>query len=239
MDDEDSKIRRNLVTASAVVLLLVWLKLPLADVAERLLGAKASGTLQVDAIRIWSAVVAVLIYFALRFVFSEAVEKGGDTIRLASISSRAGVIEAVVRWELFLFNRFKKESPVFNDELESMLAKESEEMRQELGRHPAGQVAGVHLGKAKVSLREFQDSTKQWSGAIYVLLHWETEKKGTARSIGSSVDWHIGGYRRWLVVAVAILRVVLLSKVGISLLYPLALFAVAFVASLVMLWKAF
>lgn len=238
MDDEDSKVRRNLVVASALVLLLVWLKLPLADVAERLLGTKSSATLQIDAARVWSAVVVVLVYFALRFGFSEAVEKAGEKIGTASLLARASLIEVIVRWELMLFNKFRKVSPVFGVNLVGHLDKQTDEMRLELNRHPVGSTVGTELVKAAVYFSGFEDSIEQWSGAIRVKYFWTTSKHGSARSTGETVPWHLRGVRRWFVVVVAFLRVVLLSQVGLSLLYPLALFVLALLTSVTMLWRA-
>ncbi|QNK66074.1 hypothetical protein [Variovorax sp. PAMC26660] len=69
IEDEDSKGRRNLVVASMVILLAVWLRAPVEGLAESLFKVKP-----VDpkfAFRVWLAAGAVLIYFGLRFRFSD------------------------------------------------------------------------------------------------------------------------------------------------------------------------
>ncbi|QOF76078.1 hypothetical protein [Variovorax sp. 38R] len=68
MDDEDSKIRRNLVAACMLILLAGWLRAPLDVLSEQLLKLKPVGP---DfAWRVWIAAGAALVYFALRFRFS-------------------------------------------------------------------------------------------------------------------------------------------------------------------------
>lgn len=68
MDDEDSKVRRNLVVASMVILLAVWLRAPLEGMAEALFRVKPTGA---DFVwRVWAASGVALIYFALRYRFS-------------------------------------------------------------------------------------------------------------------------------------------------------------------------
>ncbi|MNY49886.1 hypothetical protein D3C86_1853500 [compost metagenome] len=92
--------------------------------------------------------------------------------------------------------------------------------------------------KATVKLIEYPGETGRWTGAVVLQFEWETNKKGTTSSSGYAVRWHIRGYRRWLVIVAAFLQVVLLSRVGISILYPLVMFAAAMVTSLAMLWRA-
>ncbi|RZL66416.1 MAG: hypothetical protein EOP81_00140 [Variovorax sp.] len=84
MDDEDGKIRRNLVAASAIVLLLAWLDLPLDQLAERLLGTNKNTTpISLEAERVWIAAIALLAYLALRFRFSTEVVKGVEAATAA------------------------------------------------------------------------------------------------------------------------------------------------------------
>ncbi|VTU30584.1 hypothetical protein H6CHR_03428 [Variovorax sp. PBL-H6] len=79
MDDGD-KVRRNLVVASSITMLLAWLQVPLVSVVDRLFGTKAEGY-SPTAWRVWVAVLAVLMYLALRFRFSHEVEEGMKAFR--------------------------------------------------------------------------------------------------------------------------------------------------------------
>jgi len=69
MEDEDSKIRRNLVAASMLILLAVWLRAPLEGLSEQIFKFKPAGP--GFAWRVWVAAGAALVYFALRYRFSQ------------------------------------------------------------------------------------------------------------------------------------------------------------------------
>ncbi len=67
--DDDDKIRRNLVVVSAGIVLTAWLELPVGKAISDVL--KVPGW-EADKLRLWAAVLAVLVYLAYRFQFSEA-----------------------------------------------------------------------------------------------------------------------------------------------------------------------
>lgn len=67
MDDDDDKIRRNLVAVSSLLLLGAWLEVTSADVIKRVFGEGFGG--QVSTGRLWLAVIVVLTYLALRYKF--------------------------------------------------------------------------------------------------------------------------------------------------------------------------
>ena len=69
MDDEDSKVRRNLVVACTVVLLAWWLGIPFDKVSDRFLGF--APTAKTFEWRVWFAAAVALLYFAWRFRFSD------------------------------------------------------------------------------------------------------------------------------------------------------------------------
>lgn len=67
MDDEDSKIRRNLVVASTLVVLAWWLRLPLDKLSEKMFGVSSAPGLEW---RVWLAAIVVLLYLLHRFRFA-------------------------------------------------------------------------------------------------------------------------------------------------------------------------
>lgn len=77
VDDEDSKVRRNLVAFSAGVLLLAWLRIPTAAIFQKL-GADAAW--RPDPVRLWVAVGLVLFYLAVRFHFNGGGAKTFNTL---------------------------------------------------------------------------------------------------------------------------------------------------------------
>lgn len=95
VDDEDGKVRRNLVAFSAGVLLLAWLRIPTAAIFQKL-GADAAW--RPDPVRLWVAVGLVLLYLAVRFHFSGGGAKTfktlADTYREALEKLTGQLVEA-------------------------------------------------------------------------------------------------------------------------------------------------
>ncbi|QBK04504.1 hypothetical protein DW355_06630 [Hylemonella gracilis] len=78
IDDEDPKVRRNLVAFSSAILLFAWLELPMKAVTEKFVSTSWSA----EPLRVWLAIAGVLIYLAMRFHFigggKEAFSTLGD-----------------------------------------------------------------------------------------------------------------------------------------------------------------
>ena len=71
VDDEDTKIRRNLLVVSSAILLTSWLDVPASSLFEKLFGGVHPQS------EIWKFLVAelsVLIYLAIRYRFSSEGE---------------------------------------------------------------------------------------------------------------------------------------------------------------------
>jgi hypothetical protein len=78
MDDDDTKIRRNLVVFSAAVLLLAWLEIPFSSLLGNLVG---SGQAHPDDWRLWSAGLGVLVYLGSRYSFSAEGSRYAGALR--------------------------------------------------------------------------------------------------------------------------------------------------------------
>ena len=110
VDDEDSKVRRNLVMACSVVWLLSWLEIPEGAISAQLFGY--------DSIRIsehktlWAGAV-LLIYLILRFRFSDEAIKSHDFLKQQQKLKAESIIKRYVRLQLFMFTRFGYQSRIF------------------------------------------------------------------------------------------------------------------------------
>jgi hypothetical protein len=67
VDDEDNKVRRNLVAASVLTILAAWLDIPLVKIAFKLIDADASSAQEW---KILAAGLAAFVYMLMRFRFS-------------------------------------------------------------------------------------------------------------------------------------------------------------------------
>jgi len=90
MDDEDSKIRRNLVLVSALIIGAHWLQLDLVQAARGWLHFKEA----LDLPRFWMAELVVLGYLALRY--RDADLKDGKSYRTLADEDRSLVVYEVI-----------------------------------------------------------------------------------------------------------------------------------------------
>jgi len=83
IDDEDTKIRRNIVVVSAGILLAAYLELPAAWLFSATL---PPGTPAIDQYKFWGIGFAILLYLGLRYKFSnEGTESIGSLTKEASL----------------------------------------------------------------------------------------------------------------------------------------------------------
>ncbi|WP_431106639.1 hypothetical protein [Variovorax paradoxus] len=115
MDDEDSKIRRNLIAVSSVILVLAWLKVPLDLVGERLLGVASKEGFNLSAKRVRAAALVLLVYLTLRFRFSNEQQEGMKTLRAEYVGAERRTLKRWLALELACFTRFGWKMPVLGD----------------------------------------------------------------------------------------------------------------------------
>jgi hypothetical protein len=110
VDDEDSKARRNLMIASTVVILAWWLAIPFDQMSTKFLGFAPQ--VKTFEWRVWFAAVVGLIYFALRFWFSEANKKAIAEYASDKVVCSSRALRRWLRFETALFVRFGRNTPM-------------------------------------------------------------------------------------------------------------------------------
>lgn len=113
-DDANEKVRRNLVLASAVILLLAWLHIPLGLVLDRFF----SGAVRVPDWRLWATEFTLMSYLSLRYNFSQS---GGEAYRSTFTHPLSRWLIPKIGWLVgFLAGRAmksKRQSDIFQDSL--------------------------------------------------------------------------------------------------------------------------
>lgn len=105
MEDEDSKVRRNLLAVSTLVLLVAWLDTPLSKVGGKFLGIE-----NLDAQfewRVWAAAGALIIYFALRHRFSPENTTAFNAMKKEMAGAARRVLTLWMIMEVRLFKLFR------------------------------------------------------------------------------------------------------------------------------------
>jgi len=103
MDDENDKIRRNLVVASAIIIGTAWLNLSIPDLLERFFSVKSEPSVNLAAWKVWLATLAVLSYLAWRYRWSDEFTKGWADHQLGTEERFAKLVESeyyrdVAKW---------------------------------------------------------------------------------------------------------------------------------------------
>jgi len=229
MEDEDSKIRRNLVVASMVILLAVWLRAPVEGLAESLFKVRP-----VDpkfASRVWLAASAVLIYFGLRFRFSDENLKA-----IAPLSTEYVAVEEVVlrRWLAMQMRKYvrSREGGVLNVDGLGMLV---EAQRKGIIQTQGGQIepvlASIRVPGANRSSTSYPPSgpasLKFIEADLSLSFKWDLGRSGTSVRLGFDVPlisrlWIRGNALGWMLIY---------SKGSTQILLPWLLAGLALLAS--------
>jgi hypothetical protein len=113
MEDGDDKIRRNVVVASAIVLLVAWLDLPVQGLAEKLFSVKSDEASKIALWKVWSAVLALILYLGLRYRFSPAAKQAFEDVRAVWIERCLSDGSAIVQLDLLRMLNFEERSAVY------------------------------------------------------------------------------------------------------------------------------
>ncbi len=122
MSDDNDKVRRNLVMASAVIVFSYWLDISLAKIIERL-----SGVSHVEATewRLWVIGFSLMIYLMLRYNFSKEGHAYRSAIATEVKNQRFSKTLWLVEKEANRFTKTGYESPIFKESLNEAIANQT------------------------------------------------------------------------------------------------------------------
>lgn len=80
-DDEDSKIRRNLIVFCTLIIVTNWLRLPISDLVQILINTKNATGIRLSDVRVWVLLLVIHLYLGLRYKWSSDREKGLSSTR--------------------------------------------------------------------------------------------------------------------------------------------------------------
>jgi hypothetical protein len=215
VDDEDDKIRRNLVVVSGGVLLGFIAGLPEGALIERVLGAKDA----LNPARFWLAVLLVVLYLSYRYRFSRDWGNGWSRFNSEREDRAQWSIQSSVHVAVARFCRGQRPSIKFAPALDSL--------RREL--------ADAHASRSEV---DFAGSWKTYdatggSGSTIVSVKWlvdgSTVQSRTVEFEYQLTKWQLSRHR-----ILAFGRTVLFSEPTAAHLMPV-LFSVLAIG--VVIWR--
>ncbi|AVQ81665.1 hypothetical protein [Variovorax sp. PMC12] len=233
MEDEDSKVRRNLVVASVVVLLAWWLGIPFDKVSDRFLGyAPAVKTFEW---RVWFAAALALVYFALRFRFSEEHKKAVLVYATDRKDLSSALLRWWVKWEVSMFVRStgRMPMPVMGTAFKTIAQAAVKEMQRNFGdERMEAKITRVFVSDAR--FESFSVNNGEYgvprfkTGVVNVqffirTIHGEHPSRGGAQPLGFELRW-LGRVIAWIFTQAAVF---VYSKSGTTLMLPWVLAVVA------------
>ena len=224
MDDDDQKIRRNLVTYSSALLLLTWLGIPFSALLGKLFEIKSS---QPEDWKLWTAGLVVLVYLGIRYSFSAEGQKYQNELRRDLEIIEVDTAIALAKQQANYFTRTGREPAVFSGKLISHIEEKSTGMGDvpKRGGRP----------KIELSMNEYGKAPYKFTMASELVWRLDGKHLGSS-SGGSSVDIKITGVYRLYVLTVSRLHAFFYSSSSINYLAPVLL---SLIAAVVLTCKVF
>lgn len=217
MDEgDDSKIRRNLVVFSTLIVFVAWLEIPLGLIAAGLL--KLGAPPQISPFKLWLTCLLVLLYLTLRYRFTAEWSRIGATYRNNVKHALVNVAEKKTRQSIATFLKTRTEDGNFKGKLLTFYNGAVAFRRQKYGdqiSEPAIQVtetSGYSVNRA----------------IVRISLLWEQKMTGISADDFTSLSYEFHWIHFRLLQAYANIHALLYSQSSVQHIVPLLLAAIAF-----------
>ena len=209
MEDDDLKVRRNLVLVSALVLVFAWLGIPFSAVIGKLI---ATTSVYPEDYKVWLVGLASLAYLGLRYSFSNEGVKSSkelqDEIKRMLVSKAISMAQRKANYLV----RTGKEPSIFSGKLTEYVRGRAKDL---------GSVK-EHLDlptSIRMSMQEYH--LAPWNFYMNAELAWASGgKMEAASSGGNSIEVKIAGFDRLLINVWTRLHVFAYSESSIRYLAP-------------------
>ena len=140
MDDSDEKARRNVVMVSAAILFAAWVRLVPETLMGRLFGEPAGH--KIEPSRIWSSVLAVLLYVGLRYWFAPETSNALSESLVEWRKSQTRMTDALLKRHAKRFARKGTDSKLVEGGLAALVSSRMDfEHERDIGSSEGGTIA--------------------------------------------------------------------------------------------------
>ena len=220
LDDDDSKVRRNLVVYSTAIIAAWFLGVSIQSLSKEFLPSSASFT-TIPIYKIVLLQVAVQIYLSLRYRFSKYATDELDSFKQETAALFKIKAEKYIRRKVRNF-RDNLTDKIFNPTLQGYVKDEEEDR------------IGFGKNNKLVSMQIDQIAFKTpWSGDIKISKELKTDDGGDiSRSGGNILQFELVGKDKIYIKAFSIIHVILYTRGSINFLSPYFLSLSAFIIEL-------
>lgn len=213
MEDEDEKIRRNLVALSALILIAAWLEIPFSAVVAKFVDG---GHIAPEAYKLWVVGFALLIYMGLRYSFSPEGARYESAIQDDLRRMQLDMALNMAQRQVDAFVKSGAEPAILVGNLKQISREHAARMQRV---NKAGDEEG--LSRIRISISEHRDAP--WHFLIRTSWEWSGEKGPAASSGGQPIEVNITGRYRLFIEMTSLLSTWTWSASSIRHLAPAAL----------------
>lgn len=221
-DDTDEKIRRNLVVASALILLSAWLDIPFSAFLAKLIEPARAAP---EVYKFWAVGFAIMAYLGLRYYFSAEGEeyRTRTVVELDAMRRKKALILAQKQADRFTKNG--SEPQVFNGLLTQFATDRTTSI--------SGASDPMGLGRPKMRLSFYRADPSPYTFAASAECVWNSDKGTASSSGGTCIEVNVEKLQKISVDWASRVHVWTYSESSIRYLIPVVL-ALCAVASLFM-----
>lgn len=214
IEDDDDKIRRNLVLVSSFILICGWLGISEISFIEKFI----SQSVPLSSWKVASLFLVIVLYLSLRFRFADGTKKDygrligeWNAIRISNVDKR-------IKNLLKTFTKSHKDSNVFTPKLSAYFKEQATDS-----------VISNRSDWNLISLEATRVEAKDaWSGEVRMAIALGTNDGYTSsRAGGNSISYSFVGFERYRVLALSALKLVTYTKGAIDFIAPIVLAVLA------------
>jgi len=216
IDDDNDKVRRNLVVASSIVIIFAWLGVSEAVLVEKLIGNQ----LALINWKVSVLFIAILTYLSMRYRFADSTKKEYGRLLSEWNAILANNIEKRIHQLFRIFTKKRQDIDIFSPKL-------SDYVNSQITDTAFGERRDWHLILLQNTSIQPKDS---WSGELGVAIDLGDADGYTSKRVGGNkIEYSFQGYERIRLVAISSMRLVTYTKGAIDFIAPILLTISSFI----------
>ncbi len=224
IEDDNDKVRRNLVVISSAIVIFAWLGIDEGIFFEKLVGQRIS----LINWKVSALLIAVVGYFVLRYRFADSTKKEYGRLIGEWNAILVNNIEKRIHFIFKTFTKTKQDIDIFSPKL-------SDYVKDQMSDTAFGEKKDWHLISLQHTSIQPNDT---WSGELGMAIDLRDNDGYSSKRVGGNkVAYSFEGYERYRLMTVSFLRLVTYTKGAIDFIAPILLALLASTVLIIRLVK--
>lgn len=226
-ESDDSKIRRNLVVFSGVIILLTWLRVPVGELAGGLFKLeKGTQISQISQFRLWIACLVILLYLSLRYRFTKEWTKIGNAYRAEVLEKKQQLIDKRAIKSVDHFRKTKHRDGGFKGQLFTSYSSAVDEKKQKYA---------DLIGEPEILIHRLRGDPVINGERVSMIFRWDAKRVRGIPDDGFQLSYKFDWLDQKWIAFYANAHTLAYSSSAVQYIIPILLTAVAFVVLLIRL----